>query len=98
MSKMTLRVAIFAVVTAGLHGPSMFATTSVAVGPSTCQPSLVHFSTIQAAVSAVPLNTTILVCPGTYPEQVVISQPMTLKGVVQGTSGAAVITVPAGGL
>jgi Periplasmic copper-binding protein (NosD) len=98
MSKMTLRsIAVVAVVATAL-GQNLLATTSVAVGPSTCQPSLVHFSTIQAAVNAVPFNTTILVCPGTYPEQVVISQPLTLRGVVQGTSGAAVIAVPAGGL
>jgi len=97
MSKVTLRVIVVAILTTAL-GQNLFATKKVAVGPSTCQPGLVHFSTIQGAVNAVPLNTTILVCPGTYSEQVVISQPLTLKGVVQGTSGAAVITVPAGGL
>ena len=39
-----------------------------------------------------------LACPGTYPEQVVINTPLTLKGVVSGNHGAAVITVPASGL
>jgi parallel beta-helix repeat protein len=82
----------------GLYGQSLLASTSVAVGPSTCQPGLVHFTTIQAAVSAVPFGTTILVCPGTYPEQVAITQPLTLKGVTDGTGNAAVITVPGGGL
>lgn len=99
MSKITLRIVVAAVVAiGGLHGLSLFASTSVAVGPPACQPSLVHFSSIQAAVNAVPFNTTILVCPGTYPEQVVISQPLTLKGVAFGTAGAPVITVPGGGL
>jgi parallel beta-helix repeat protein len=46
----------------------------------------------------VPFNTTILVCPGSYPEQVVISQPLTLEGVTDGIGDAAVITVPGGGL
>lgn len=81
-----------------LLGQSLHAVTKVAVGPSTCQPSLVHFSTIGAAVAAVPYGTTILVCPGTYPEQVVITQPLTIQGVTDGVGNAAVITVPSGGL
>jgi len=39
-----------------------------------------------------------MVCPGSYPEQVIISQPLTLEGVTDGTGNAAVITVPGGGL
>jgi hypothetical protein len=39
-----------------------------------------------------------MVCPGTYPEQVTINQPLTLEGVIDGTGNAAVITVPGGGL
>jgi len=86
------------VLVGGLQGQNLYAATKVAVGPSTCQPSLVHFSTIQAAVNAVPFSATIVVCPGTYAEQVVISQPLTLQGVTDGTGNAAVITVPAAGL
>ncbi len=93
-SKVFLRV-IAVVFLAGLRAQTLFAA-SVAVGPNTCQPSLVHFATIQAAVSAVPFGATVLVCPGTYPEQVTITQPLTLKGVTDGVSGAAIITVPAG--
>ena len=95
-SKAFLRV-IATVFLLGLRAQPLLAA-SVAVGPDTCQPSLVHFATIQAAVSAVPFGATVLVCPGTYPEQVVITQPLTLKGVTDGVSGAAVIAVPAGGL
>ena len=73
---------------------------TVAVG--TCLPQLKSFSTIQAAVSASSPEEsdqnegndggkTVLVCPGTYPEQVVINTPLTLKGVVSGNHGAAVI-------
>jgi parallel beta-helix repeat protein len=90
-------VILLVVLVGGLFGRSLLAAT-VVVGPNTCQPSLVHFSTIQGAVSAVPFNTIILVCPGIYPEQVVITQPTTLKGITDGTGDAAIISVPPSGL
>jgi parallel beta-helix repeat protein len=97
--KITSRIMVVALAAfVGLKGQSLLASTNVAVGPSTCQPGLVHFATIQAAVSAVPFGSTVLVCPGTYPEQVAITQPLNLKGVTDGTGNAAVITVPGGGL
>lgn len=78
-----------------LGAAPVFATT-VAVG--TCKPALKSFSTISAAVSSSPSPSTVLVCPGTYPEQVVISTPLTLQGVSVGNSNQAVITVPGTGL
>jgi hypothetical protein len=69
---------------------------SYAVG--TCKPTLPSFASISTAVSSVPPSSTVLVCPGTYPEQVTISQPLTLTGVAISNSAQAVITVPAGGL
>jgi parallel beta-helix repeat protein len=81
----------------GLLGQSLAATT-VVVGPSTCRSTLKHYSSIQTAVSAVPWGTNVLVCPGSYAEQVIISQPLTLQGVTDGTGNAAVITVPGSGL
>src|SRR4029077_12937099 len=84
MSRLTSRVMQLALCYATFSAATLFAN-SVAVGPSTCQSSLIHFSTIQAAVNAVPFGSTVLVCPGTYPEQVVIAQPLTLKGVTDGT-------------
>ncbi|MFZ0798642.1 MAG: hypothetical protein WCA13_03050 [Terriglobales bacterium] len=69
---------------------------TVAVG--NCRPHLVSYSTISAAVAAVAPNSTVLVCPGTYPEQVTITQSLTLRGVNDGTGGNPVITVPRGGL
>jgi hypothetical protein len=68
----------------------------VAVG--NCRPHLVSYSTISEAVAAVPANATVLVCPGTYPEQVTITQPMTLRGLSDVTRARAVIAVPSGGL
>jgi hypothetical protein len=64
----------------------------------TCMTNLQSFPTISAAVSAVTSGATVDVCPGNYPEQVTISTPISLVGVASGNSGAAVITVPSGGL
>jgi nitrous oxidase accessory protein NosD len=56
------------------------------------------FSTISAAVSSASAGDTVQVCPGTYPEQVTISTPLTLRGIISGNTDRAVITVPTGGL
>jgi pectin methylesterase-like acyl-CoA thioesterase len=58
--------------------PVFAAVTKYAVG--TCQPKLQQFPTIMAAVGAVPSSSTVLVCPGTYPEQINLYQPVTLQG------------------
>lgn len=64
----------------------------------TCKPHFKSFSTISDAVSGVSAGSTILVCPGTYAEQVTITQPLSLVGVTAGTANQVVITVPSGGL
>jgi pectin methylesterase-like acyl-CoA thioesterase len=61
-----------------LAAQSSSAQTIVAVG--NCRPHLVSYSTISEAVASVTPNSTVLVCPGTYPEQVTITQPLILKG------------------
>ena len=82
----------------GLSGQAFASTVAVTTNPA-CQPSLAHFATIQSAVNAVPAGSTIKVCPGNYPEQVsIINKNLTLIGVAFGTSDAAVVVVPAGGL
>ncbi|HLK34056.1 MAG TPA: right-handed parallel beta-helix repeat-containing protein [Terriglobales bacterium] len=78
-----------------LAAPASWADT-VAVG--TCRSHLTSYSTIQAAVNAVKSGSTILVCPGFYPEQVTIHKQLTVEGVQAGTANAAVITSPATGL
>jgi parallel beta-helix repeat protein len=100
MSVRNLRIVVIALLVAvGVPWQQALATTpTVVVGPSTCRPKYVHFSTIQSAISAVPAGSSVLVCPGTYPEQVVITQPVSLSGVTDGTGDAAVITVPPSGL
>jgi hypothetical protein len=69
---------------------------SVAVG--TCKPKLSSFASIQAAISKVAPGTTILVCPGVYPEQITISQPLTLQGIADNNVDQITITVPTSGL
>jgi hypothetical protein len=68
----------------------------VAVG--NCRPHLVSYSTISEAVLAAPPNSTVLICPGIYPEQVTINQPLNLRGFSDGTNSKTVITVPRGGV
>jgi len=68
---------------------------TVTVGSCT---SPVKFATIQQAVNASPAGTVIKVCPGNYPEQVVIAKDLTLEGIVYETEDAVVILPPAGGL
>ena len=51
-----------------------------------------QYPTIQAAVNAAPSGSTIKVCPGGYPEQVVIEKPLTLEGITSaGAEGAWVL-------
>jgi hypothetical protein len=78
----------------GLSTPTARATTYI-VG--TCMPGT-QFSTIQAALNATPAPTVVEVCPGSYPEQITISKPVTLEGIVAGNSSFATVVVPPGGL
>lgn len=55
---------------------------SVVVG--NCKPGT-RFDKIQAAVDAAAPGSTIQVCPGVYPEQVVINKTLIVKGVISGT-------------
>jgi hypothetical protein len=62
-----------------------------------CKPKLKSFTTIQTAVSGVPPGSTVLVCPGTYFEQVTISQSLTLQGIADSNSDEVIIAIPSGG-
>ncbi len=84
-----------ALIALAAFGGQTFAT-SAAVG--LCAAPGTHYTTIQAAVNAVPAGTKIEVCPGTYPEQVSITKNLTLLGIAGVSSDAAVIVPPAGGL
>ena len=64
----------------------------------TCLPRLQTYATISQAVIAVAPSSTIFVCPGNYPEQVAITQPLTLRGVQSGNTANPTIIAPSGGL
>lgn len=56
------------------------ATTVILVGTNPTECPGAQFSTIQAAVNAASPGTIIRICPGTYPEQVSITKPLSLHG------------------
>jgi hypothetical protein len=56
------------------------------------------YTTIQAAVNAAPRNATVLVCPGTYAEQITITTPLTLEGISAPPLPNPTIAGPADGL
>jgi pectin methylesterase-like acyl-CoA thioesterase len=91
MSRLRVLVLIAMGLLLGVH-PMLAAIFAV----GTCKASLLSYATISAAVSSVPPGSTVEVCPGTYPEQVTIAQPLTLKGITitSENAGQAVITVP----
>jgi hypothetical protein len=68
------------------------------VGVGTCPQTYITFSTIQAAITAVPAGSVIKVCPGNYPEQLLITKKLTLEGILSGGQDASVITPPVGGV
>jgi hypothetical protein len=63
-----------------------------------CKSGVPQFTTIGAAITAAPANSIVDVCPGIYPEQVIIAKNLTLIGIQGGTSDAAVIVPPTAGL
>jgi hypothetical protein len=91
MSRMTL-VCMSLIAFLALSGQAF--STTVAVG--SCS-TLINFATIQQAVNAVPPGSTIRICPGNYHEQVVISEKLTLEGVVYAGTDAVVILPPTSG-
>lgn len=74
------------------------ATSAKTVQVGTCMTSLKSYPSIAAALSVVGPGATVDICPGTYPEQLTISSPVSLVGVVNGTAAAAILTVPSSGL
>src|SRR5208282_122683 len=60
--------------------------------------SYVNFTTISLAVIGVPAGSKIEVCPGVYPEQVTITQPLTLQGITLNNSGRAIIVINPNGV
>src|SRR5689334_21787535 len=63
-----------------------------------CLVNVTNYSSIQVAINAAGSGGIVKVCPGNYYEQLLITQPLTLTGVVQAGKDLAVIYPPAGGL
>jgi hypothetical protein len=59
--------------------------------------SSTYFNTISDALAATPAPNVVEVCPGTYPEQLLITKHVTLEGISTSTADQAFITVPSGG-
>lgn len=79
-------------------GASALSASTITYAVGNCRPGLASFPTISAALAAVPSADVVIVCPGTYREQIQITQPVTLEGVSSADSAGAIIAVPAGGL
>ena len=62
-----------------------------------CSNSFPHFATIQGAVNAAAAGDTVLICAGTYPEQVTITKALTLRA-LDDEEDEVVITSPATGM
>jgi hypothetical protein len=90
---------LFSVMLAAFSGQAFAGNTAAGL----CTAAGTHYATIQEAVNAAELLTppsTVRVCPGTYPEQVLITQSLTLIGVADAArdNDAPVILPPSGGL
>ena len=95
-TRQSLMVVMFAIAfLISIEGQRAMATV-VVVG--TCKTGVVQYSSIQAAVNGVPSGGTVQICPGTYYEQILITQSLTLAGVQAGTADRVVVMPPSNGL
>lgn len=62
------------------HGNTLFVSPTGASSNSGASCAQATYSTIQSAVTAAPPYGTVIVCAGTYAEDVAIAQPLTLQG------------------
>jgi hypothetical protein len=86
-----LALSCLALVVLIAFGGQAFANSTV----GTCAGPGTHYLTIQAAVNGTNPGNAVEICPGTYPEQVVITKNLTLNGM---GPTASVVVPPAGGL
>jgi hypothetical protein len=96
---MSQRLSWFFLAMVTLAGSAPLQALNYEVGGCKTGSGYVNFTTISAAVAGVPAGSKIQVCPGVYPEQVTITQPLTLQGIASNNSNRAVIAInPNGGL
>jgi hypothetical protein len=89
------RMLFLCVVLAAVCVPQVLATVTNYVGTCAGTP---NFTTITAALATTPAPSVVEVCPGTYPEQLVISKAVKLEGIAASGADQVFITVPSGGL
>jgi len=92
-----LTIWLSAMALAVAFGTQPLSAASITYIVGTCR-SGTQFSTIQAALDASPAPNIVDVCPGQYPEQITITKPVTLQGIVQGNGDQVRIYTPPGGL
>jgi hypothetical protein len=92
------RISLVVLLAGGLFLGARPAEASKTVAVGNCRPQLKSFSMIQQAILSSTPGGIVQVCPGTYPEQVTISLPLTLEGIPSGSAGRSVIAVPPNGL
>jgi len=68
-------------------GPSVVVDKDGFATVSNCGAAVATFSTIQAGVNAAASGATVKVCPGTYPESVIVNKPLTIQGAQVGVDG-----------
>jgi len=95
MKKSLYLVLLAAIASFAIGGQSANAATAIVVGKCLAG---TQYTTIQAAVDAAPAGSTIDVCQGAYPEQVVITKSLTLQGVSQGIYDVPEIVPPNSGM
>lgn len=95
MARLKLAFLTLALATATL---SIQASATITYTVGSCKPGFPSFPTISGALSATPAPNLVMVCPGTYNEQITITNGVILEGVAIGGSHAAIIVPPAGGL
>jgi nitrous oxidase accessory protein NosD len=85
--------------TAGHHHGAVFVAKNASPSGSGQSCNSAKYSTIKAGLQAAPAWSTVVVCPGTYHEQVVIKKPVSLIGLhaainQQGVTPSLVLNVP----
>jgi hypothetical protein len=91
-SPTTQRVLTLALAIAGISLPLASQAQTYYVG--TCKPGKADFKSIQEAVTDAASGATINICPGTYSEAIIITQPLTLQGMTSGDSAGVTVTAP----
>ena len=90
-------VRLFLIIVLTLATHELSASTGVTNVVGGHKPTLANYTNYFGCARRHSFADLVIVCPGTYPEQVVITQPVTLEGVSSANSNQPIIAVPSGG-